>query len=95
MQDDGFVHLPQQLDAPPKFFIWDFDIVSLFVLGIFFGVYMGSLIIGLILGRSAVALWEKLSEGQARGFGIHSLYWVLPLCPFKNLPPSSQRDFQG
>ena len=95
MQEDGFVQLPQELDAPPKFFIWDFDVVSLFVLGIFFGVYMGSLIAGLIIGRTAVALWQKISQGQARGFGIHTLYWFLPIRAFVALPPSSHRDFQG
>lgn len=92
---DGFVAIPRELDQTPKFFLWDFDVVALFTVGVAMGVLVGSLILGLLLGIGLVMGWNRLRQDQARGFGIHTLYWRLPINPFKRLPPSFRRDFQG
>lgn len=92
---ESFVAIPRELDANTKFFIWDFDVVVLFMTGVILGIFVGSLLLGGLLGAIFVFWWNKVRQGQARGFGIHSLYWHLPMNPFKRLPASFRRDFQG
>lgn len=93
--ENGFVPIPRELDTKPKFFLWDFDVAALFMAGFSLGIFVGSLTLGILSGLALARLWAKLSQGQARGFGIHTLYWHLPGRPFACLPPSHQREFLG
>ena len=93
--DLGLVPVPRELDANAKIFIWDFDVASLFVCGFAIGVMVGSLLVGVIFGVLFAKAWSKIRQGRARGFGIHTLYWILPGKPFGLSPESFRRDFMG
>ena len=91
----GLVPVPRELDANAKIFIWDFDVATLFLTGIAIGVMVGSLLLGGVLGVVLAKGWNRVRQGRAKGFGIHTLYWYLPGKPFRRLPPSYRREFMG
>ncbi len=93
-KEGGFVPIPEKLEATPKFLLWDFDTVVIFLVGLFFGVLIGSVILGLVFGSLLTWFWNRARRGQAEGLLVHSFYWYLPIKTFKRIPPSSQRDFQ-
>lgn len=93
--DMGLVPVPRELDANAKIFIWDFDVAALFVFGFAIGIMVGSLIVGAILGVLFSKAWNKIRQGRAKGFGIHTLYWYLPGKPFRRSPESFRRNFMG
>lgn len=39
-------YVPRRLDAPPKFLLWDFDLVASGIAGLAFGIIMNSLLVG-------------------------------------------------
>lgn len=93
-REGGFVPIPEKLEARPKFLLWDLDTVAIFVVGLFFGVLIGSVLLGFIFGFLLTFFWTRARRGRAEGMLVHSLYWYLPLKTFKRIPPSSSRDFQ-
>ena len=59
------------------------------------GLFVGSFWLGTAAGLLLARLWARMAQGQAKGFGIHTLYWHLPGNVFKRLPASWHRDFLG
>lgn len=94
-RDAGWVSIPREIDMPPKFFLWDWDGVALFTAGFSFGVLSGSFLVGLVLGSFFAWWWNRARSGQAQGYGLFTVYWFFPINPFKRLPASHRRDFQG
>lgn len=95
MNDSGFCPLIRELDANTKFFIWDFDVVCAFFTGLAIGIFLGHLALGSFLGLLLAKGLTHLKRGQHPGFGLHLLYWYLPFHPFKRLPASYRREFNG
>ena len=91
----GFVPIPQELDTQAKFFIWDMDVVAIFLTVLSLGLFVGSFWLGTAAGLLLARLWARMAQGQAKGFGIHTLYWHLPGNVFKRLPASWHRDLLG
>ena len=88
--------LPQRLDDPPKFLWWDFDVAILamgcLVLGILVNQTVTFAGIGVVIAMS----YQKVKAGRSRAFGLHALYWYLPMSfGFKITPPSAMREFIG
>lgn len=44
----GFVPIPQELDTQAKFFIWDMDVVAIFLTVLSLGLFVGSFWLGLV-----------------------------------------------
>ena len=95
--DEQHYHLmvPRRLDDPPKFLFWDFDVAIVFMgvvmLGILAGFFLTSIVLGMLVGY----LVQKAKAGQQKGYGVHFLYWHLPMPMFKRTPPSCDRVFLG
>jgi len=54
------------------------------------------MILGAILGVILAAMFSRAKSGRNRGYGLHLLYWYLPVgLSFKRVPPSSKRSFLG
>ena len=97
MIDDEFKHfVPQTLDDPPRLLFWDMDVAMVFVVVLGFSIMVGQMILGAILGVVLAAWFARSKSGRNRGYGLHLLYWYLPVgLSFKRVPPSSKRSFLG
>jgi conjugal transfer pilus assembly protein TraL len=88
--------IPHRLDDPPKFLWWDFDVAVLF---------MGCAVIGIVsnqtltfggIGIVVAFAYQKLKAGCSRAYGLHFLYWHLPITfGFRVTPPSAVREYIG
>lgn len=88
--------VPQRLDDAPKFLWWDFDVAMIF---------MGSLILGILTNNTMTFMgvglvcalgYQKIKSGRSKAFGLHAIYWYLPVTfGFKITPPSAVREFIG
>ncbi len=88
--------IPRRLDDPPKFFFWDFDVALVWMVVVLFGIMVGALLIPFVIACAAGWGFGKLKAGQARGYGLHVLYWHTPMTMgFKRTPASCFREFVG
>lgn len=94
---DSFKHyVPQALDDPPKFLFWDFDVALLFLVCLGVGIMMGQLFLSGSGGCFLAWRYNRAKSGQSRGYGLHLMYWYLPIkMGFKRVPPSHTRNFLG
>ena len=88
--------IPNRLDDPPKFLWWDFDVAMLVMIFMVFGIMLDHPIYVSLLGVVIAWLYSKTKIGNHRAYGLHLLYWYLPLnFGMKVTPPSSIREFIG
>jgi conjugal transfer pilus assembly protein TraL len=88
--------IPRRLDDPPKFFFWDLDVAVVFSTIMMFGIVADMFVIPAALATGAAMGFTKLKQGQQKGFGVHALYWHLPVTlGFKRTPASCIREFVG
>jgi len=88
--------IPRRLDDPPRFFFWELDVAVVFMTIMMFGIMVGVFVIPAMLASAAAIGFSKLKQGQQKGFGIHVLYWHLPVTlGFKRTPASCVREFIG
>jgi conjugal transfer pilus assembly protein TraL len=95
--DEETYHLlvPRLLDEPPKFLFWDFDVAIVFLGLLFFGIMAGFFLTSIILALGAGYAIQRMKSGKSKGYGLHILYWYLPINLFKRTPPSCIREFIG
>ena len=96
MNDTDSPTIPTRLDDPPKFMWWDFDVAMLFMSFFVFGVISGWILSFSLVGLVAACLYRKSKAGQHRAYGMHLLYWHLPVnLGMRATPPSSIREYIG
>ena len=94
--DSSKLRIPRRLDDPPRFFFWEFDVAVVFMTIMMFGIMVGAFVIPMAIAIGISMGFSKLKAGQQRGFGIHMLYWHLPITfGFKRTPASCVREFVG
>lgn len=94
--DDRKLLIPRTLDAPPRFFFWDFDIALVFLVLLGFGILSGQVLIGGLVGMIGAAIFQRAKSGEHPGYLLHLLYWHLPVgIALRRTPPSFERDFTG
>lgn len=88
--------IPTRLDDPPRFMWWDFDVSMLFMSFVVLGLVLKWVVPFTVIGLVLAYLYNKLKAGQHRAFGMHLVYWHLPITlGFKATPPSAIREFIG
>lgn len=88
--------IPTRLDDPPKFLWWDFDVAMLFMTFLVFGVLTGWVMTFVAIGLVLALIYRKAKFGKHKAFGMHLMYWYLPInLGMKITPPSSIREFVG
>lgn len=88
--------VPQTLDDPPKFLFWDFDVALLFIVSLGFGIMTNQILVCSVLGSYLTYRYGRAKSGQSPGYGLHLMYWYLPIgVSLKRIPPSSTRNFLG
>ncbi len=96
MNDTDSPTIPTRLDDPPKFMWWDFDVAMLFMSFFVFGVISGWILSFSLAGLFAAWIYRKSKAGQHRAYGMHLLYWNLPVnLGMRATPPSSIREYIG
>ena len=96
MDDRDSSTSPTRLDDPPKFMWWDFDVAMLFMSFFVFGLVTGWILSFSIVGILFAWLYRKSKAGQHRAYGMHLIYWHLPVnLGMKATPPSSIREYIG
>ncbi len=88
--------IPTRLDDPPKFLWWDFDVAILFMTFIVFGFVTGWIFTFITIGAVITYFYRRAKFGKHKAYGMHLLYWYLPInFGMKLTPPSSIREFIG
>lgn len=88
--------IPHRLDDPPKFLFWDFDVAILAMGCMVIGIMVNQTITFAVIGFFVAAGYQKIKAGRTRAFGLHALYWYLPVkFGFRVTPPSAVREFIG
>lgn len=88
--------VPRRIDLPPRFLMWDMDVMLVFSVFFVLGMAMGHGLIGCGMGVLVSAVFGKLRAGKHPAFGVHWLYWHLPTrLGFRRLPHSYVREFVG
>lgn len=96
MKEEYKTFVPQTLNDAPKFLFWDMDIAMVFIVVLGFGIMGGWLISSAIAGIVLASLFSRAKSGRSAGYGIHLVYWYLPIgVGFKRVPPSKRRHFVG
>jgi conjugal transfer pilus assembly protein TraL len=94
--EDFKYHVPQTLDDPPRFLLWDFDVAMVFIVCLGIGIMGGFLLKSCIAGMVCSWYYSRSKSGKSKGYGIHLLYWFMPMViGVKRAPPSSIRHFIG
>lgn len=87
---------PQRLDDPPRFLWWDFDVAIIFMGCFLIGILTNQMLIFVFCGTLIAGAFQKLKSGKHRAYGVHALYWYLPITlGLKVTPPSAHREFIG
>lgn len=96
---DGVDHkyiIPHRLDDPPKFLWWDFDVAIVAMGMMCIGILVNQIVTFTAMGFIVASGYQKVKAGRQRAFGLHALYWYLPVTfGFKVTPPSAIREFIG
>ena len=88
--------IPHRLDDPPKFLWWDFDVAMLAMGCLMIGILVNQTMTFLAMGMALAMGYQKVKAGRHRAFGMHALYWYLPVTfGFRITPPSAIREFIG
>lgn len=88
--------IPHRLDDPPKFLWWDFDVAIMAMGMMCIGILTNQLGVFTVLGIVVALAYQKVKAGRHRAFGLHALYWYLPITfGFRITPPSAVREFIG
>jgi conjugal transfer pilus assembly protein TraL len=88
--------VPHRLDDPPKFLWWDFDVAILFMGTVMIGLMINQPLSFIVVGGIVAMGYQKLKAGRHRAFGMHALFWYLPITlGFRATPPSAKREFIG
>jgi conjugal transfer pilus assembly protein TraL len=96
MDNLEYGEIPSRLDDPPKFIWWDFDVAILFMGFLIFGVVTEFFFTFIFLGFFLAYSYQKVKTGKHKAFGIHLVYWYLPVTMgMKTTPPSAIREFIG
>jgi conjugal transfer pilus assembly protein TraL len=94
--DDYKYYVPQTLDDPPRFLLWDFDIAMVFILCLGIGIMAGYLLTSGVAGVVCAWYYSRSKSGKSKGYGLHLLYWFAPMVvSVARVPPSSTRHFIG
>ncbi|MBK6639105.1 MAG: type IV conjugative transfer system protein TraL [Rhodocyclaceae bacterium] len=88
--------VPKRLDDPTKFLWWDFDVAIRAMGGVLIGILINMPMTSGVVGCVVAMSYQKLKAGRSRAFGLHALYWYLPVTfGFRITPPSAVRAFIG
>lgn len=71
--DEQPVNIPDLVDEPLHFLIWQFDEIITLALGLVVGILINSPAIGLGLGYIAKVYYLRIREGKPRGYFLHRL----------------------
>jgi conjugal transfer pilus assembly protein TraL len=90
-------HIPQSLDEPFKIFLLTFDELILLIAPVLIvGFFLNQMIIGFVVGLSALFAIKKLKGEQGHFYLVNLAYWYLPpLVKFQVTPHSYIRDYLG
>lgn len=90
-------YIPQFLDEPFRIFLLTIDELALLISPILIvGFFLNQMILGFMIGLSAMFFIKKLKGEQGYFYLVNLAYWYLPpLIKFKVTPHSYIRDYLG
>lgn len=71
--DEKPVVLPDLVDEPIHFLVWQIDEIATVAIGLIVGIVINSPIFGLLLGYIAKVFYIRLRDGKPRGYFIHRM----------------------
>jgi conjugal transfer pilus assembly protein TraL len=90
------ITIVRQLDAPPLFFMWEFDSVSLFLMCLLIWGVMGLPIVGVLMGLISVRGYGHIKQEGGAGLLVRLIYWYMPSTWFiSKRYPSYIREYVG
>lgn len=69
--DEAAISIPNLVDEPVHFLIWQFDEIITLAIGLVIGIIINSPMLGLMLGYVAKMYYIRIREGKPRGYFLH------------------------
>jgi conjugal transfer pilus assembly protein TraL len=97
MRDQDKYYIPNSIDEPFRVYLLTIDELLLLILPILIlGFFLHQMVLGFIIGISALLLIKKFKGEQGHFYLAHLAYWYLPnVVWFKATPPSYIREYLG
>lgn len=87
------VRVPAGLDDPPRFLLFDADLVAVALVATYLGAMFNHIGLGTLLGAVSAYAWHKVLGLHGRGYGAALAYWHLGASSFMRTPPSAGRHY--
>lgn len=71
MSDDELIDIPNLVDEPVHFLIWQFDEIMTVSVGLIVGIVINSPAIGFICGLAMKRFYVRMRDGKPKGYFIH------------------------
>lgn len=73
MSDEKPINIPDLVDEPLHFLIWQVDEIAAVAMGLVVGIVINSPLLGLVIGYLGKIQYAKIREGKPRGYFIHKI----------------------
>lgn len=70
------IDIPQKIDDPITFLLWDIDEMAPIMLGLFIGVAIGKPLMMTVVGMLLSNGYSRYRDSKPEGFVLHYLYWT-------------------
>ncbi|AXT74238.1 MULTISPECIES: type IV conjugative transfer system protein TraL [Vibrio] len=71
MSDEKPISMPDLVDEPVHFLIWQYDEIATVAIGLVVGIIINSPMLGLLAGYFAKVTYIRIRDGKPRGYFIH------------------------
>lgn len=73
MSDEEIIHIPDLVDEPVHFLVWQFDEIATVAIGLVVGIVINSPALGIIFGLGIKRFYIRMRDGKPKGYFIHRL----------------------
>ncbi|NOI31834.1 type IV conjugative transfer system protein TraL [Vibrio coralliilyticus] len=67
------IDMPDLIDEPFHFLIWQFDEICIVTIGVMLGIVINSPMLGLLIGYVGKVHYTRMRDGKPRGYFLHRL----------------------
>ncbi|WP_028865240.1 type IV conjugative transfer system protein TraL [Psychromonas aquimarina] len=73
MNTEENINVPTMIDEPAHMLIWQWDETLPICIGLIFGIWLDSPVLGMLGGYLATSKYKKIRDDKPRGFYFHML----------------------
>lgn len=73
MSNEQLISIPDLVDEPIHFMIWQIDEIACIAIGLVVGIIINSPMLGVVMGYIATRQYCKIRDGKPKGYFVHRL----------------------